>query len=694
MIDVSQFHATFLEESSEHLVDLEAGLLELEQQGSTDMNAIFRAAHSIKGGAATFGFDAIADFTHVVESVLEKARDGEIDVTEELTTLLLGSLDIISELVDAAKEGRDASVENRETCLEGLNSYLDGKATGTSDSKTAVEAEPAEAAVQERVMNLTLKPKTHFPQTGSEMINILRELSTLGDMEVTCYPDLVPHVDEIEAEDMYLWWEVELITCSPDEEIQDVFMFVEDDMEIKIETIAAFDHEHSSVGALDIPVTATPMPERRQDERRSSADRREGSPQRKESASIRVSIDKVDSLINLVGELITTQAMVEQHSSKLKGDENNIFASAMNELVSHTRNLQEEIMGIRMMPIDFAFSRFPRMVRDTANKLGKKVHLETSGAQTELDKTVIEKIADPLTHLVRNSVDHGIELPSVRVDNNKDEEGIIHLAAYYRGGNVIIEIRDDGAGLNREKILAKAVEKGLFSADTAQNMPDEDVWQLIFDSGFSTAAEVTDVSGRGVGMDVVRKNIQELGGSIQIESTRGVGTSFIISLPLTLAIVDGMATRVGNETYILPILNLIESIRVTEDQVKSLQDGVEVVDVRGDYIPLMRLSEVFPVHNQAEATNILDGIVVIVESDQNKIALFIDELLGERQVVIKSVEDNYKAIEGISGATILGDGSVALIVDLSGLVKLARREGRFMKIPKQIKTQKAQEAIR
>lgn len=678
MIDVSQFHAIFLEESTEHLVDLESGLLELEQHGKTDMNAIFRAAHSIKGGAATFGFDNIADFTHVVESVLEKARDGEIEVSESLTTLLLSCLDIVSEMLNAEKEKREAKIENKDELLENLNSYLSGNTQlNTKDIKT--ESDVSEK-LQDRVLNIVLKPKIHFSQTGSDMINIIKELASLGEIEVSCYIDDVPSLEDLCPENMYLWWDIELTTDVHDSVIQEVFIFVEDDIDIKIEEIASFDKTTVDNNKIENEIVATPMPERRGTERRNTNERRD-SVKKETSASIRVSIDKVDSLINLVGELITTQAMVEQHSNIHAQEENNSFNSAMSQLASHTRNLQESIMDIRMMPIDFAFSRFPRMVRDTAGKLSKKVKLETSGEHTELDKTVIEKISDPLTHLVRNSIDHGIEKPELRIERNKPEEGIIQLSAFYSGGNVIIEIKDDGAGLSRDKILQKAIDKELFTKEYAKSMSDNDVWKLIFDSGFSTATEVTDVSGRGVGMDVVRKNIQELGGTINIESELGVGTCFTISLPLTLAIVDGMTIRVGNEIYIIPILNIVESIRLNEDQVQSLQGGVEVVDIRGNYLPLIRLSEVFQVHNKTERKAISEGIVVIAESEQTCIAIFIDELMGERQVVIKNIEDNYQQIEGVSGATILGDGSVALIIDLSSLVHIAKRDGRFIKIP-------------
>lgn len=690
-MDMSQFHATFLEESTEHLASLEAGLLELEQKGATDMNAIFRAAHSIKGGAATFGFEEIAEFTHVVESVLERARSGALAPTVELTTALLVSLDIISELVNAAKENREPDTSKKEACLSTLNGFLGAK--GAASSSTRAAATDAQTLEEDRVVRVTFKPKPYLLKTGSEPLSILRELAELGDAEITCHTDHVPTLDELEAEDLYLWWTVELVTDVTDEAIHDVFMFVESDADIELGVVASVDKPMTLEEKLEAnELMATPMPERRQDDRRIGQDRRQPES-KKEGTFIRVSIDKIDSLINMVGELVTTQAMVEQRGAQLDMDESQALVAALTQMASHTRNLQEAIMGIRMMPIDFAFSRFPRMVRDTASKLGKKVRLETSGAQTELDKTVIEKIADPLTHLVRNAIDHGIERPEIRIDAGKAEEGVVYLAAYYRGGNVIIEIQDDGAGLSRDKILAKAISQKLVDEAAAAAMSDDDVWQLIFRSGFSTADKVTDVSGRGVGMDVVRKNIQSLGGAIHIHSQKGRGSRFVISLPLTLAIVDGMAVEVGQEIYIVPILNIVESIRVSKSQVNTMQNGVEVVNIRGDYLPLLRLSEVFKVTSGVRNVDIAQGITVIAESDQARIALFVEDLLGERQVVIKSVEDNYRQIDGISGATILGDGRVAFIVDLSGLVKMARREGRFVKMPGEtLKPKAAQEA--
>ncbi|MDD9912733.1 MAG: chemotaxis protein CheA, partial [Alphaproteobacteria bacterium] len=628
-----------------------------------------------KGRAESFGCESIAEFTPVVEFVLEKARDGELKPTEELTSQLLQSVDIISEMVKAVREGTDVTPEGREDCLAALQGYIENP-----DRGTAVGLEPTSTSSPEsRLLQITFKPKPSMPATGSDAANIIRELANLGEIEVSCHTDEVPLLSDIDPEKMYLSWDIQLSTDATTEEIEDVFVFVEDDAEISIETRAAVQSEQQSKSKE----SETSTTGKSEEKPKQQINKKENAEANKESIFIRVAIDKVDQLINLIGELVTTNAMVEQCSKKLDADENQTLKSAVVEMSSHTRNLQEAIMGIRMMPIDFAFSRFPRTVRDTASKLGKQVNLETTGNQTELDKTVIEKIVDPLTHLVRNAVDHGIELPERRQECGKPAEGTIKISAYHRGGNVVIEIQDDGAGLNREKILKKAIEKELITTETAADLSDEDVWNFIFDSGFSTADKVTDVSGRGVGMDVVRKNIQALGGAVHIQSEIEKGTCFTVSLPLTLAIVDGMALRLGRETYIIPILNIIESIRLQPEQCRTMQDGVEIVDIRGEYFPLLRLSEVFgTTEENTTSQDINAGITVVVESDQTRLALQVDELLGEHQVVIKNVEDNYRKIQGISGATILGDGRVAFIIDLSGLVKLARENGRFAKASK------------
>ena len=690
-IDMSQFQDTFLQEATENLEELEQGLLALESGDSADMDSIFRAAHSIKGGAGTFGFMPISDFTHTVESVLQMARDGDLEMTEDLVTALLASCDLISEMIAIAKAGGDTAEVATKECLATLQKYEHAEAPSSSDSteETSADASPFDDGGAGLFLDdewlVTFKPKPHLPLTGSDPINILRELKTLGIAKTIIHTEAVPTIDKIYPEELYFWWEVNLTTDASQSEIQDIFMFVEDDADITVEKIEPKPQDQVKAAPKakedkkEDPV-ATLMDERREGEDRRKKTERRQAAAAPEQQYIRVAIDKVDNLINLVGELVTTNAMVDQHASKEEHNEDNQqhLVTALQEMSMHTRNLQESIMAIRMMPVDFAFSRFPRMVRDTANKLGKKVNLVTDGGNTELDKTVIEKISDPLTHLVRNSVDHGIESPEERAAAGKPEEGTVTLRAFYKGGSVMITITDDGKGRDKDKIIAKAIENGVITS--AEGMSDTDIFNMIFASGFSTAEVVTDVSGRGVGMDVVRKNIQSLGGSVFIKSEPGQGSVFSISLPLTLAIVDAMATKVGDDIYMVPLLSIVESIRPTEGMIRKMQGSVEVLDVRGEFLPLLRLGEAMKAPETKYEGDATQAIAVIVESENEKLALVVDDLLGERQVVIKSIEKNYQSVEGISGATILGDGSVALIIDLPGVIKLSKREGRFCTI--------------
>jgi two-component system chemotaxis sensor kinase CheA len=386
------------------------------------------------------------------------------------------------------------------------------------------------------------------------------------------------------------------------------------------------------------------------------------------SSSIRVSVEKVDQLINLVGELVITQAMIEQRTGSLDPIAHERLLNSVAQLTRNTRDLQEAVMSIRMMPMDYVFSRFPRMVRDLASKLGKKVDFVTHGAATELDKGLIERIIDPMTHLVRNSIDHGIEKPEVRVAAGKSEAGKLSLSAGHQGGNIIIEVSDDGGGLHRDKILAKAQQQGLAVSDS---MSDSEVWQLIFAPGFSTAEKVTDISGRGVGMDVVKRNIESMGGTVDIRSAKGFGTTMSISLPLTLAILDGMSIRVGQEIYILPLGYVVESLQPNAADIKEISGQGRVVRVRGEYLPLIPLYQMFGI--EPSFTNPSEGILVILESDGRKAALFVDDLVGQQQVVVKNLESNYRKVAGISGATILGDGGVALIIDVAALLRSSRQ---------------------
>ncbi len=669
VIDISQFNETYLEEATEHLGALETGLLELEKTGEGDLNAIFRAAHSIKGGAGTFGFMKIANFTHNLEGVLDKAREGELPITPPLSAILLQAVDVLREMIDAARSGEEVDDDCGVEVSKELNSYLVGEASDNGKQ----EVSTADSSDGIRCVNISFKPSPHLLQTGSDPLNIFRELSSLGNINVTIDKSGLPSLKEFNPESLYYSWQIALETEVGLDDIKDVFLFVEDDADIEYQEVNSGERKQ-----VEEILELTPLANRRDDEDRRQGDRRQASTQKetapKETAFIRVETGKVDQLINLVGELVTTGAMVSQHSQELEKDGNDSLHKVVAEMSHHTRNMQEAIMAIRMMPVSFVFNRFPRMVRDTATKLGKNVELITEGENTELDKTVIERIVDPLTHLVRNSVDHGIEMPDEREESGKPAIATVALSASYQGGNVIIKITDDGKGLNRETILAKAIDKGMANAD--DNYSDEDVWQFIFEPGFSTAVEVTDVSGRGVGMDVVRRNIQSLGGTIRIESIAGEGSTFTISLPLTLAILDGMAIDLSGVTYIIPILNIIESTRPTKDTVRTMRNNLEVMDFRGEYLPFVRLKDIFLLPSE---TPIEQGIAIIVEAENQQFALFIDDLLGERQVVIKSIEQNYKMVEGISGATILGDGSVSLILDLAAIMRKATREGLLNK---------------
>jgi two-component system chemotaxis sensor kinase CheA len=665
-IDITQFHQTYLAEAAENLTELESGLLRLERTGDADLNAIFRAAHSIKGGAATFGFAEIADFTHGVETVLDKGRDATLEITPQVTAALLRAVDVLGELVAAARAGQDPATIDRQTCQRELEAICaTARGEGTAAPVAAGAAAPTTA--RERAVTLTFKPHPDMAQTGSDPLTLLRELATLGDLAVTAHTDTLPTLDGLQPDSLYLWWTLTLTTDRPLADIQDVFMFVTAEADL---TIAEAEPEPLLVAEPMTDRRDTTQPDRRVADRRTTEEKQ---PEKQQDASfIRVATDKVDHLINLVGELVTTNAMVAQHSGRVDADGHPLLHGAVQDMAHHTRTLQEAIMAIRMMPLSFAFSRFPRMVRDTAAKLGKQVQLVTHGEQTELDKTVIEKIADPLTHLVRNAIDHGIEPPEARQAQGKPPEATVTLSAGYKGGNVIIEVRDDGQGLDADKLLAKAIERGI--ADKAESYADEQIYQFIFHPGFSTAAHVTDVSGRGVGMDIVRKAIQSLGGTIGIDTQKGKGTRFHISLPLTLAIVDGMAIRLGDEVYIVPILNIVESIKPVRGQVKTVGHDAEVLDVRGSFLPFLRLADIFRTEVGTAAQSPEAGIAMIVEVDGTRVALLVDELLGERQVVIKSLEANYRAVEGVSGATILGDGRVSFIVDLAGIIKRAARQ--------------------
>ena len=676
-IDITQFHETFFEESFEGLDIMESGLLNLDI-GAADndtVNSIFRAAHSIKGGSATFGFTEVADFTHGMETLLDEMRDGVRDVTQSSVDTLLQSVDCLREMLSASRDKTPIDVDRAEVLKKELEEILssgsdNSKLTDTTDSNDKADENNADNN-EHNGLKIIFQPHHNMLRTGNDPVRMFRELAELGELIVDVDITQLPTLEDLDPEESYISWVLTLNTNSEIDKVKEIFEWVEDECDLEITEI---NHEKEpAVNAPDVkesnaqvtPDAATASPS----EKKSPPSK--ASKSGKDTASIRVSIDKVDALINMVGELVITQSMIGQLDCDFdEFDVNKMekLRDGLTLLERNTRELQESVMRIRMLPISFAFNRFPRMVHDLCQQLDKKIELKTIGEHTELDKTVMEKIGDPLVHLVRNSIDHGIEMPDVRVAANKPETGTIELNAYHKGGNIIIEIKDDGAGFNKERIKNKAVEKGLIGGD--EQLSDEKIYDLLFQPGFSTAEQLSDISGRGVGMDVVRRNIRELGGNIDVTSAEGVGTTFTIRLPLTLAILDGQLVCVGDEIYITPLVSIVESLQIKEEFVNNIAGQTELYRIRDDYIPIVRMHDMFGI--DAERKNLEGSLLVIVEGDGKKAGLLVDDLLGQQQVVIKSLETNYKRVDGVSGATILGDGTVALILDVDGLIELSR----------------------
>lgn len=648
-MDISAFYQTFFDEADELLADMEQHLLELDPLAPDiePLNAIFRAAHSIKGGAATFGFSVLQETTHLLENLLDGARRQEMSLSTEIINLFLETKDIMQEQLDAYKTSQKPDADSFEYICQALRQLaLDAQQQDASVAHPVTEHAAATSAAMDggmRVCLCGLKP--------NEVPLMLEELGNLGEVKN-------PHQTESSLE-------VTLLTSASEDDISAVLCFVLEPEQISFTTPAQVETpvvtpEPAMPVAVALP-GAKPVP--------AVAEAPKPRAKASESTSIRVAVEKVDQLINLVGELVITQSMLAQRSGDLDPVNHGDLLNSMSQLERNARDLQESVMSIRMMPMEYVFSRFPRLVRDLAGKLNKQVELQLQGSSTELDKSLIERIIDPLTHLVRNSLDHGIEDPDTRIAAGKSAVGNLILSAEHQGGNICIEVTDDGAGLNREKILAKAVSQGLPVSDS---MSDEDVGMLIFAPGFSTAEQVTDVSGRGVGMDVVKRNIQEMGGHVEIHSQAGKGTAIRILLPLTLAILDGMSVKVNDEVFILPLNAVMESLQPQAEDLHPLAGGERVLQVRGEYLPLVELFRVFEV--AGAKTDATQGIVVILQSAGRRYALLVDQLIGQHQVVVKNLESNYRKVPGISAATILGDGSVALIVDVSALQTLNREQ--------------------
>lgn len=726
-IDLSQFHQVFFEESFEGLDIMESSLLELslDEVDSEVINTIFRAAHSIKGGAGTFGFQQVSEFTHVVETLLDEIRAGDRTIEQQHVDLFLQSVDCIKGLLSDLQAGNEPEMDHAHELKRQFEAILAGESIATDNASpaesdvTPIDNDAADSpsgseqsSVDSGAMGWRIDfiPNDDILCTGNEPYRMFRELKELaGDSPFTVTPnfDRLPDFTAMHPELCYLSWTILIHAELEIGDMEEVFEWVVDDCEIRYKKLAIGElnlgEEPANVEVkqsipdetvmTEIPQTETPSPilatatpetvqadtpstpviAKTVDKPKTSytpkaaakAPAKPSSQKSGENTSIRVSIDKIDSLINMVGELVITQSMLGQLGQEFDMSRLQRLQEGLGQLEQNTRELQESVMKIRMLPISFTFSRFPRLVRDLGKQLGKQVDLVMLGENTELDKTVMEKIGDPLVHLVRNSLDHGLESPAERLESGKSENGTITLNAFHQGGNIVIEVKDDGAGLNKERIRNKAIENGLISDE--EFLSDDQVYDLIFQPGFSTADVVSDVSGRGVGMDVVRRNIAELNGSIEVSSKAGQGSVFTIRLPLTLAILDGQLVRVGEEIYIFPLVSIVESIQLEQRMLNNITGSQYVMQLRNDYIPIVQLHDVFDI--QPEHKELDGSMLVVVEGDNEKIGVVVDELLGQQQVVIKSLEQNYQKVDSISGATILGDGTVALIVDISGISK-------------------------
>ena len=689
--DLTQFYQIFFEEAGENLDLMEQMLLNLNLETADDeeLNGIFRCAHSVKGGAATFGFADVAELTHQMESLLDRLRRHELQPNSAMVDVLLESADASRSLLARHQAGGDGDALPTADLVRRISALAAGGAPVNAvlaPVQAPVVSAPIESPVvvngkSKRVIVITIGPLDR-PEQADAIQELFRDIPGLGVISTVPTDKKGIRVFSVTTE-------------STDEDLLDLFAFHVSREHIIIES-AGESHEGAPAHAIagtyaDDPAPGAPLAafpgfgffdgapgappsastaggvELKPAAKASSKAGTSGAAPQPEAATIRVAISKVDQLINLVGELVITQAMLAQNSRALDPALYQQLLTGLADLDRNTRDLQESVMSIRMIPMSIVFSRFPRMLRDLAGKLGKKVDFVTQGEATELDKGLVEKITDPLTHLVRNSCDHGVEMPSERVAAGKPETGTITLSAAHQGGSIVIEVRDDGRGLSREKILSKARERGL---DVSDQMSDADVWQLIFAPGFSTAAVVTDVSGRGVGMDVVKKNIAALNGTVEIDSAEGYGMKVSVRLPLTLAIMDGMSVGVGEEVYILPLSSVIESFQVKADAVSTVGQGSQLVKVRDEYMPVIELEKVFQVP-RFDFERSCD-IMVVVEAEGSRVALLVDELLGQQQVVVKNLESNYKKVPNVSGATILGDGKVALILDTGALVRRSR----------------------
>jgi two-component system chemotaxis sensor kinase CheA len=690
MDDLAEFKQTYFQECEDLLADLEGQLTAL-QDGETDdeiLHAAFRAIHSIKGGAGAFGFTRLVGFAHVFETVLDQMREHRLETSNANVALLIRSGDVLTDLVTAAQNDEEPPEDLGREILENLHSlagttadaddddddffddidFGDANQAGASSSGAEEKSEPS------KVFNITFSATPQLFNRANDPLILIRELKSLGTLETIVDDSGLPTLADIEADGSYLTWSFKLTTSSSKEDIQSVFEFVLDDCDLGIEEeIEEEQHEEQQEKAVvaernDKPdiVEKDPVVPARQASKGTTESK-------KAPASIRVDLERIDRLVNMVGELVITQAMLREQVKQLSAKEQADLLHDVESLDLQMRELQDGVMSIRAQPVKSVFSRMTRLVRELSASLNKEAKLDINGENTEIDKTVIEELADPLTHMIRNSMDHGLETPDEREKSGKPREGTIRLAAEHRNGKIVISVGDDGRGINREKVFKKAVEKGLISSDATPI--DDEIDNLILLPGFSTADQVSDVSGRGVGMDVVVRKIQNMGGRIGITSVPGRSSQFNLTLPLTLAVLDGMIIRVGDEFYIIPITSIVESLRPDSASVHELPSGGDVLSIRGGFINLVHLAKLFGIQPKSERSD--DRLIVVVETGASgPIGLVVDELVGQQQVVIKSLESNYRRVEGVAGATILGNGMVALILDVDGIHAMSHKGRR------------------
>ena len=698
MASLDDLKKTFFDECDEAMQQIELGLTDIRSgQGNDEtINAVFRGVHSVKGGAGIFGFEQLVGFAHVFETVLDGLRNGSLTATSENLDVLLTASDVLTDLVSMSRSGQAAAPGFGGECRAALEQIIEQGSAGGGDGDGPAPAEfdgldfvpvcvdmdapddaPADVAAPLgnglNRFTITFKPKPEMLKKANEPLYLLRELRKLGELELVCETGLLPALSEMEADYPYFWWKGTLETAATRAQIDEVFEFVVGDCDLEVvnvtpavlPTVSTEDAPLAAAAPVNAPPVAKPVAVAAP-----AAESADGGGGRTKPAATttRIELERIDRVVNMVGELVISQAMLGQIVQDLPEATSGRLIQILEEVVHHTRELKDSVMSMRAQPVGSVFQRMPRLVRELATKTHKKVRLEMAGETTEVDRSIIERLGDPLTHIIRNSVDHGIETPAVRAAAGKNEEGVIRLSAEHRGGRIVIEIKDDGAGINSERVLKIAKEKGLVGPDV--QLSEDEIGNLIMLPGFSTAETVSDISGRGVGMDVVRSNIQDLGGRISLKSVRGRGMTIQLALPLTLAVMDGMVIKVGQQTYVMPLSAIVECLRPQANEISNLIGTHGMLQLRGEFVPVVLLSNLLDINSAPSASG--ERVVIITDAGEgSRFGLVVDELLGHQQVVIKSIEESYGTVPGIAAATILGNGRVAFILDVEKLSDMA-----------------------